>query len=237
MSLVVVNVVCGCASDSRGQEASTHASRRCKPAHAPRSRDQARGRIELDVDSDGEPDTIELVARYSEPVRCRFVLLLEGSRGTAAMPIGQGISPSTPRNARLTPWPRLVSVIALAQRIPVAVVVTDQGASTLIVRLFDLRDDLIRPLDSSSTTLSVGASGLVASAVDCARGDELVTSFAEYAAGHWSVTRIYYALTDDRLSKSRETEVTAASLAELPEFRQVGNALLLFPSCTTSVAK
>jgi hypothetical protein len=96
-----------------------------------------RGRRRADVDGDGTPDRVAIVADYAAPRRCRFFLVAVTRRSSSVVILDQGAEAATRRVDREIPWPRLYSLPRIDRRPGAEIaVVVDQGAETAFLALF-----------------------------------------------------------------------------------------------------
>jgi hypothetical protein len=237
---------CGGSSEPRVRESRSatraNAARPCNPVALVRRSEtiSTRGQLVADIDEDGKPEEIRLLADYAAVSRCRFVLAVGTGEMIRAVVIPQAITPATSAAARETPWPRLVSVIQLAPHKRGIAVLIDRGASTDFATIFLAGPDrLVRPTPSLNR-FSYGSSGLVASAVDCATTREgmIVSAYALHEQGDWSVTERFLRFdAAGRLVRAGQVRSASEGLAPYPEFGIASPQELNpqpFPNCTVA---
>jgi hypothetical protein len=199
-----------------------------------------RGKLVEDIDDDGKPEEIRLLADYEAVPRCRFVLAVGSGEMIRVAVIRQGITPASSDAARETPWPRLVSVIQIGPHTRGIAVLIDRGASTDFATVFFGKPDrLVRPTPSLNR-FAYGSSGLVAEAVDCStsRDRPIVSAYAAYEQGRWSVSESFFRLdAAGDLLRSGQVRSLSDNLARYPEFGIASPQELEaqpFPSCTVA---
>lgn len=236
---------CGASTHSGASQSSStvrSSARTCDPQGlVDRSgRVDTRGHIVADVDEDGEPEDIKLLADYAAPPRCRFVLAVTSAQTRRVTLIEQGVTPATSKTAREIRWPSLVSVIQIAPRKRGIVVLIDRGASTNFATVFFVdADQLVRPTPPLNR-FPYGSSGLVAEAVDCAAPSEgtVVAAYAVHKQGEWSIAERFLRVNaGGDFVAAGKADSSTTSLTEKREFGFQSPQVLLpqpFPNCTVA---
>jgi hypothetical protein len=65
---------------------------------------ESRGRREADIDGDGIPDWVSVVADYAAPWRCRFFLVAVTDRASAVLALDQAVLPASAASRARHGW-------------------------------------------------------------------------------------------------------------------------------------
>ena len=192
-----------------------------------------RGVIRADVDADGRPDRVSVVARYGAAPGCRLALRVQLATGISLFHRLVETPHTTGSDLRKQSWPRLLSLVKVDPRPGLQPVVSIQfGSSTVFVGLFAIHGGRLVRLAAPESAFGGGVSG-VASAVDCWHGagsGEVVSSFAQSNINGWAVSRSLLRLVGDGFRHvTAHASLRVKNLAALPEFH--GPGLGIFSSC------
>jgi hypothetical protein len=195
-----------------------------------------RGTARGDVDRDGRPDRVSVVARYDARAGCRFALRVDLATGRVLVHrLSDPIIGGRPRVLRQLAWPRLLGIAKIDPLLGAQPVVEiGTGASSISAGVFAMRGlGLVRLVGGSFSSCDSQA----ACTADCWRGrgsGMVVSSFAAAGSHGWTVSRLFYRLVGDRfrLLRPLTPQFRVRRLAALPEFR--GGELSVFASCMVS---